>query len=881
MKLTKTWLSYIVWGLFSIIFFANIGISAIEIYIKNEMSDFWMPMIVLYGGTIVGIICIVGIFKLVEKYILPKIKKEETEINKAVETFALVMVVFVAIALRAISIIASSGTLDGTTEYFDYAISGGAQASFGASGNGAYLYTGILRFVLDFLGHMPTAAMCVQTGIQMIAIICAFFFLKKSLGRVAAWVSLILLSFLPGSFLAVRSCTPDILFVLFFVLYLWALLFLCQANKAQKIRGRVHILYYICMGAFAAFLSYYDIAGIVCVVIGIVAFIQFENEEAWLKIQKPVMQNLLFCLGFVISLLLMVWALPTGGVESGPASLIAYFTSFISSSGLNLMIMSPHKGQWDCVALFILAGLWFVGFLRTKQDKGFPFVILIVFLTLKSFLGIGLNDYTMLSGFLWIVLATIGLVSINDFRKNDRDVEIAERNKENTAKRKAERERKRDEASGEKSIRLDNIDKKKAMEEPALKYKRGKKGDVSIDDIEIEPLKKSYGIGRKADTMVESVEKPVVEDVKPTPETPSEYTSVAAPTGTYSVNESSYTASAGVQEGKTIVKKVDRPPLGMSSPTPVYSTYNPGVVYTQPSRSRRSLRTPSKSTFTREDLERISRYTGVSYMASHTVISPAKDDEPEFDIEETTPVSASDVVADVNENVVSANDATHPAEGVSYIELPDNVVPEQTPVEEMSNIKPEESVPQTESNIAEISLEETSQVTETVAEEETTTSSDNNDTEQKTQNEQVEISVTPGIVYNPSRRHYRHPSKSTFSPEELERIRQFTNNNYQNSFDNNLDVSDIAQEDKDSPVKDYSSKKTVAVVGAPVTNGVDQNNVRNDKQNESGQKTRMIRNPLPGPKPHVARELNYDYIPKESEMDYDIKDMRGKDYFDL
>ena len=79
MKLTKTWLSYIVWGLFSIIFFANIGISAIEIYIKNEMSDFWMPMIVLYGGTIVGIICIVGIFKLVEKYILPKIKKEETD----------------------------------------------------------------------------------------------------------------------------------------------------------------------------------------------------------------------------------------------------------------------------------------------------------------------------------------------------------------------------------------------------------------------------------------------------------------------------------------------------------------------------------------------------------------------------------------------------------------------------------------------------------------------------------------------------------------------------------------------------------------------------------------------------------------------------------
>ena len=47
------------------------------------------------------------------------------------------------------------------------------------------------------------------------------------------------------------------------------------------------------------------------------------------------------------------------------------------------------------------------------------------------------------------------------------------------------------------------------------------------------------------------------------------------------------------------------------------------------------------------------------------------------------------------------------------------------------------------------------------------------------------------------------------------------------------------------------------------------------------EKPKMIKNPLPGPKPHVAKELSYDYIPKAGEMDYDIKDISDKDDYDI
>ena len=48
-------------------------------------------------------------------------------------------------------------------------------------------------------------------------------------------------------------------------------------------------------------------------------------------------------------------------------------------------------------------------------------------------------------------------------------------------------------------------------------------------------------------------------------------------------------------------------------------------------------------------------------------------------------------------------------------------------------------------------------------------------------------------------------------------------------------------------------------------------------RNDSG----FIKNPLPVPKPHVTRELAYDYDFKDEDLDFDITDMKGKDYYDI
>ncbi len=876
MKLTKTWLSYIIWGIFSIIFFTNIGIAAIEIGIQNETTDFFIPIIILYGGTIVGILAFIGVYKLIEKYVLPKMKSDgEAFVLKGPgEWLAFAMLIFVAIAVRAIAIISAGGQLVGATEFYEYSIGATDATVFAIHNNATYVYCGFLGFLLSFLGHFPTAAMSVQAGIQIITVVATYFAVKKALGRVPAWIATILIAFLPGSFFAVRMCTPDSFLTMLFALYMLALVYLGQANREQKIRLGAHGIFYVLIGLFAGVLTYLDWTGLLAFVIGIVALIQYKNEDAWLKIQKPFLQVLWFSIAFVLATVLLLWFLSTGSMESGPAAVVGYASSLLPSGGLNLMILSPHKGQWDTLALFIFAGLWFFGFLRSKQDKAFPYTFVIVFLTIASFVGIGAYDYAWLASYLWIMLATIGLTSINDFRKNERDVAVAERTKETSAKRKAERERKRAEAAGEKSIRLDDIHEKKSKGFSDI----NESGGIGLSSVGTSnssvgqtnayndsSTKKGYGIGRKTESL--EVEETVNNNVMPVVEVKS--SNVAEPV----VSTPAY-SGVSTEEKYSVVKKVDRPPLGMSaSMTPMQPQYG----YAPGSRSRRSLRSPSKSTFTPEDLERISRYTGVNYMASQTVA--VKQEDPE---------NVENVIDNVVETSVSSNkvDEAPFLNNISALPTNDVVVAQETVVSDVTEeIVSAPEMTETAIPVAEEVVNTTEESVETTPEagEHSVSYIEleamENDEVNKASEETPHVEEVPTLApyISPSRRHFRHPSKSTFSPEELEKISRYTGVSYKKTEQSQTSPEKENEKPSVQPEKVVSQPEKNVAKQVEETKSVALDNTKSVTE----RKPKMIRNPLPGPKPHVAKELSYDYNPKPSEMEFDIVDLKGKDFFDL
>lgn len=824
MKLTKTWFSYIIWGLFSVIFFADIGISAIEIYQKKETVDFLIPVVCMYAYAFVGILLLIGIYKLFEKFILSRLVVEEGTGMKAwQEGFLFALILIVAIAIRAIAVIASGGELIGTTAFFDYAISSDGKAVLDTYNNGAFIFGGILKFLLGFLGHKAMAAMAVQATIQSITLIVLYFAVKKGLGRIPAFIAFGMASFLPGSFMGVKTCTPDALYVLLFVIYMLFLILLCDANRAQKIHMGGQGAFYIMLGLFSAFLAYYDVIGFVCILITIVAFAQSKNEDAWMTIQKPWLQILLYLIAFIPAFLFSLWFVPANGLEAGPAGIVCYFTDLIHNFGLDLMILSPHKGYWDTLALYIMSGLWFIGFLRDKNDKAFPFALTVVMTTLITFLGVEAYEYGNLVSLAWILLATIGITSMSAFRKTAKDEENAAKTKQAVKEKKAEKERKRSEAAGEKSIRFnDNTqNKRKAVEQT-------------------EPLaneKKSYGIGRKADDVrpeagkeaaMKAVEMKVVSEEgntvghkafagdtstvhKVTSGNPSIVHSVSQDSTLKENSVSSDNNSFGnipsddssFAVARNVVKKVDRPPL-VAPPTPTPIESKP--AYSQGSRSRRGYRTPSKSTFTQEDLERISRYEGA--------------------------------------NLVTASTLKLQNEVLKETESEVQVIPEQTVARPEQVVpSPEQTVASTEPAVTGIE-QAVASPEQVVASQEQTVANQKEATPNQEQPAAKAVQSAPAYSYgSPSRRHYRYPSKSTFTPEELEKISQYTGATYKQPENDSIQIDNINQNGERKP--------------------------------------KLIRNPLPGPKPHVSKDFNYDYLPKESEMKFDIDDLKGRDYFDL
>lgn len=86
------------------------------------------------------------------------------------------------------------------------------------------------------------------------------------------------------------------------------------------------------------------------------------------------------------------------------------------------------------------------------------------------------------------------------------------------------------------------------------------------------------------------------------------------------------------------------------------------------------------------------------------------------------------------------------------------------------------------------------------------------------------------------------------------------------------DAAAEAEEDKAAGEEQEEEKKSGLIIAeAPVP----------DTGEEAEAETVFIENPLPTPKKHVPREMDFDLEPDADQMHFDVVDMKGKDYFDI
>lgn len=98
-------------------------------------------------------------------------------------------------------------------------------------------------------------------------------------------------------------------------------------------------------------------------------------------------------------------------------------------------------------------------------------------------------------------------------------------------------------------------------------------------------------------------------------------------------------------------------------------------------------------------------------------------------------------------------------------------------------------------------------------------------------------------------------------------------------------VSDTTSKESDRikeniEIKDESSADAMEIEHQDEKTITDNTTLEQQKVNAS-EKVEAIPNPLPTPKKHIPREMEFDLIPEEKDMHFDIVDLTGKDFFDI
>lgn len=761
MKIQKNWVGYIVWGLFSIVLFSNVAFSAVKL-VENKTSTF-SPLVTIamtFGIVVLGAIFIILSYQLFMKYLYDKIFVEQQETsgeNSFIGMIIFAFLIFTAILIRSVVIVAIGSDYTGDDTYFRLSLGVLTHSAAGLTTNGSFIYSDILNFLFNLFGKKFQVALILQVVLQTGICIFTFLGVKSAFGKLPAWIVLLFLAFLPGNFMAINSMNPALFFLFFFALFFWILALSVKENYVKPSNQFVHCCSYVVLGILAAALCFYDISGFIAVLFAFIFLLhKNENDDEGTDSfeQKPLTRISLFLVSFVVGLFILLFFVSVNG-HVGFRAITEYFQQFIPQNGFDLYLLTPSAFYWDCMAPLLFVTIWFFGYIRARFANGIPFAAAIIVLFVFSVFKLDQYTYDLFNNLLWAVLSGIGFKSLGDLSANSDE---RERAKSERKSRRELKEQRRSLEAGEKSIKLNNLDARKV--------------DPVESKFEDDDSPRTYGIGRKENIPMPGQVPPV-----------STVVSEREPSKPEVVRE---TEPAPAPVVKTKVAQVPVPPKDM-----IPSQHN-------------------KAT------------TTVTHM-------------------------------NTNQNQLNTTNAIH-------------------------------------------------------------------DNEQKTEENKTD---TNPIVQNtvvkhsaPMRRGYRTPSKSTFSPEELERIRLHTNGEFayhtkedmmktsseakqdvvlKNNFINVLpDTRALSAQDNDdktsvAAVPETKEEPIISVEQTPVKEDVVENPAPTEmpslpplvKDKFVEEKPKLIKNPLPGPKPHVSRELSFDYIPKDSEMDYDIKDLSGKDYYDI
>ena len=835
-------------------------------------------------------------------------------------------------AIKLITDETGAGTGKGTGAYIEYAL--GNIPALGTGENGAYLFTGLVKNIFGIFGENLVFVYVLQAILSLGIMIFVFYAIRNSVGKAAAWFAFLLLAFLPASIQQFLYCTPALMYGFLLSAYYFGIVELIHYYRNGKIEENRHLVYFGLAGVFAGFIAYFDISGLFLFPITIYAFYQMRfKTEIREKIDKPSWQSLVFTGCGLLFLLIALFAFPAGA-PSGVTGIARYGMLFVPRDGIDITILAPYYGTWESAVIYMLAGLWLLEFVKTRRDRVFPLAVMAIVFVLFHFVTLDHVSYEVVMSLVFTMIGAIGLRYIailfmpieaeSEEAMKEQLKEIENKRKERAnAKfaKKIEKENKQGGRSSRKS-KVITLGKDVHMEAPADEVAEEVKtevaGVVATETVATETPATENAVAESAATETVAIE---------TPETSAKETTAADSTVETVKEEVEKAETSAETKTETVVET--KPEAIAEIPTETKDETSEDTTSEIATEIKPETATETKS----ETVEEVKTETSVETKAevpAETKTGNAEEIKTETQTE--TVATAEAVAAEpVAEEPAAAESKPVKKELPPYV--PMKMAPrgrrgkmfspvkkaegdfESNP-EYMNRPMPTKKVEEPETNTATavesalvaraMAAGEATHVSEVVAVSEATASAATAATEAAAVSEAA-VTASESVVASETAANVNESVTATETVTEIAAettAETVTENVTENVTEttveavaeipaetNSESVSDSVQanvqetSDNKPEMKDIETTGTVTeTVAEPAKETVEEpakETVAETSTETATEPVKEIKNVLPGPKPHVPKELVFDYDPTEEEMDFDIKDLTGKDFYDV
>jgi len=411
---------YIFYVIFALIFFCAIGLYSVSITNAAAGSSI-VPMLLRYGIVFIATALLVVLFKFAVPKIPEKFQiKELPVVSKAYEVIGLLSALTLMIFARVMVITSHFGE-EISNAYYDYAL--GVSEHIPGTSWGVYAYASVCRLLCK-ISSTPYPIYAFNILLQTGIIAFAYFMLKRSFRMRYGVLAVLILCFTPYSINSVMNISPDKLLAFLYVAYLYYLSWVIYLNKKSHIIDGYQMLYIVALGVFSGYVAMWDILGASLLVLTVSMLLLTCKKYTETIFQNKFIQSGIYIVSFGVSLFLFLNLFYNNGLNKMD-NVLNYIYSFIPK-GLSLTFEAPMEKRIEGIAIFVFAAIAIFAFIRNEFDKGLPFVIIVDFVSVFTFVKFNTGEYSYILNFFFILITVIGILELPNFMLSAEEVSEAE-----------------------------------------------------------------------------------------------------------------------------------------------------------------------------------------------------------------------------------------------------------------------------------------------------------------------------------------------------------------------------------------------------------------------------------------------------------------------